>query len=182
MKVFISYSVKDVRLVEFVSRQIQPHAEAVYWSRDRIPGQDAWATIFRWIDDSDCVIAVLTGNVLERGESVHNEVGYAKGKGKLVIPLVGSDVPHDRLGCLHGITYLPLDRERFPEAMDRLKATLAAMAKQKQRQAWAALGLVALAAFGLSSASNDFSDPHDEDGDEDVHEYEEDEDGEDVDE
>jgi hypothetical protein len=158
MKVFISYSVKGLRLVELVSRQIQPHAKAVYWSRDRMPGQDAWATIFRWIDASDCVIAVLTGNVLERGESVHQEVGYAKGKGKVVIPLVGSSVPRDRLGCLHGITYLPLDRERFPEAMDRLKATLGAMAKQKQRQAWATLGLVAFVGLALSS--------HQADGDE----------------
>lgn len=163
MKVFISYSVKDLRLVEFVSRQIEPHAEAVYWSRDRIPGQDAWATIFRWIDDSDCIIAVLTGNVLERGESVHNEIGYAKGKGKLVIPLVGASVPRDRLGCLHGITYLPLDRERFPEATDRLKATLGAMAKQKQRQAWATLGLVALAAIGLSSRPADEDEWEDDD-------------------
>jgi len=163
MKVFVSYSVRDLRLVEFVSRQIKPHAEAVYWSRDRIPGADAWATIFRWIDASDCVIAVLTGNVLERGESVHQEVGYAKGRGKLVIPLVGASVPRDRLGCLHGITYLPLDRERFPEAMDRLKATLGAMAQQKQRQAWAMLGLVALAGLALSSRQADGDEWEDED-------------------
>lgn len=163
MKVFISYSVNDLRLVEFISRQIQPHAEAVYWSRDRIPGHDAWATIFRWIDASDCVIAVLTGNVLERGESVHQEVGYAKGKGKMVIPLVGPGVPRDRLGCLHGITYLPLDRERFPEALDRLKATLLAMAKHKQQKAWATLGLVALAGLALSSRQADGDDWGDED-------------------
>lgn len=163
MKVFISYSVKDLRLVEFVGRQIQPHAETVYWSRDRIPGQDAWARIFRWIDASDCVIAVLTGNVLERGESVHQEVGYAKGKGKLVIPLVGPSVPRDRLGCLHRTTYLPLDRERFLEAMDRLKATLGAMAHQKQRQAWAMLGLVALAGLAVSFRHADGYEWEDED-------------------
>lgn len=163
MKVFISYSVKDLRLVEFVAAQIKAQAEAVYWSRDRVPGQDAWATIFRRIDASDCVIAVLTGNVLERGESVHQEVGYAKGKGKMVIPLVGSSVPRNRLGCLHGITYLPLDRERFPEAMDRLKATLGAMAQQKQRQAWATLGLIAIVGLALSSRQGEGDEWEDED-------------------
>ncbi len=150
MKVFISYSVQDLKLVEFIAEQIKPHAEAVYWSRDRVPGQDAWATIHGWIDASGCVIAVLTDNVVQRGEAVHQEIGYAKGKGKMVIPLVGPDVPRDRLGSLHGITYLPLDSDRFPDAMNRLKETLAGLAKNRQQQAWAVAGLVGLAIWALA--------------------------------
>ena len=88
MKVFISYSVKDLRLVGFIADQIRPHAEPVYWTQNQAPGHDAWRTIFDWIDTADCVIAVITDAVVERGESVNQEIGFAKGKGKLVIPLV----------------------------------------------------------------------------------------------
>lgn len=150
MKVFISYSVKDLRLVGFIADQIRPHAEPVFWTQNQAPGHDAWRTIFDWIDSADCVIAVITDAVVERGESVNQEIGFAKGKGKLVIPLVAPAVPKDRLGCLHGITYLPLDRDRFPEAMDRLKRTLAGLAEQKQRDAWVLLGIAALAVWGMS--------------------------------
>ncbi|MBK9129423.1 MAG: toll/interleukin-1 receptor domain-containing protein [Phycisphaerales bacterium] len=116
----MSYSVKDLRLVGFIADQIRPHAEPVFWTQNRSPGHDAWRTIFDWIDSADYVIAVITDAVVERGESVNQEIGFAKGKGKLVIVGLRPPCP-DRLGCLHGITYLPLDRDRFPEAMDRLK-------------------------------------------------------------
>lgn len=150
MKVFISYSVKDLRLVGFIADQIRPHAEPVYWTQNQAPGQDAWRTIFDWIDTADCVIAVITDAVVERGESVNQEIGFAKGKGKLVIPLVAPAVPKDRLGCLHGITYLPIDRDHFPQTMDRLKLALTAMAAAKQKNAWVTLGIVALILWGLS--------------------------------
>lgn len=150
MRIFLSYSVKDLCLVHFIASQIRPHAEPVFWTQNHVPGRDGWQTIFSWIDAADCVIAVITDSVVERGESVNQEIGYAKGKGKLIIPMVAPNVPKDRLGCLHGITYLPLDRSRFPEAMDRLKATLTGLAEHKQQQAWVTLGLVGLAIWGLS--------------------------------
>lgn len=155
MKVFISYSVHDLRLVAFIADQIRPHAEPVFWTQNQAPGHDAWRTIFDWIETSDCVIVVITDAVVQRGESVNQEIGFAKGKGKLVIPLVAPAVPKDRLGCLHGITHLPLDPERFPEAMERLKTALAGLAKQKQRNAWITAGLVAFGLLALSNAEEE---------------------------
>lgn len=68
-----------------------------------------WDQIFSWIDLSDLVIVLITGNTITRGISVGNEVGHAKAKNKTIIPLVSLDVPTSELGFLSGITYQPID-------------------------------------------------------------------------
>lgn len=42
------------------------------------------------IDDSDCVLAIITSKT---GRAVESELSYAQGKGKLIIPLVEQGVP-----------------------------------------------------------------------------------------
>jgi hypothetical protein len=76
----------------------QPHARTLFWSQDKVPGRDAWGTIYSWIDSADLVVVVLTGKALSRALSVGNEVGYARKAGKRIIPLVGPEVPKGELG------------------------------------------------------------------------------------
>ena len=108
MKIFISYSTTDIKVVELFSNVLSQYGEVKYWAENRVLGEDSWKTIFSWIDSSDVVIALITGNTLTRAMAVGQEIGYAKGK-KKIIPVVESSIPATELGCLSGITYQPID-------------------------------------------------------------------------
>ena len=151
IKVFISYSVDDRGIVQRIAAELQPHAELVFWDQNKLLGEDAWRTIFGWIDAADCVIAVITDKLVGRGESVNQEIGYAKGKGKLIIPVVVSTVEKNRLGCLNGITYIELNHGNLSAAIDALKQKLAALGQTKrEQQGWVLLAVAALVLFAVA--------------------------------
>ena len=120
MKVFISYSTEDGDFVGKIAQAITPHGEVRYWDRSKEPGADAWPTIFRWIDESDTMLVVITDKVVRRGMSVGQEIGHAKARGKFIIPLVEEGVPASSLGCLSGVTYEPIPRANPALALERL--------------------------------------------------------------
>jgi len=112
MKIFISYSVDDVDLVSQVARHLQPQADKIYWWKDsKALGKDVWPQIFGWIEQADLVLAVLTDSAVARAMAIGNEIGHAKAKGKVIIPLVAPNVSSADLGCLCGVTYQRIDRE-----------------------------------------------------------------------
>lgn len=151
LTVFISYSVHDTAVVETVNVHLKPHSRTLFWSQDKVPGQDAWGTIHTWIDSADLVVVVLTGKTLSRALSVGNEVGYARKAGKRIIPLVGHDVPKGELGCLEGITYIRLDADAPQKTMAQLHDALEEFAKEQETgRALALLGLVALGIIAFS--------------------------------
>lgn len=108
MKIFISYSTAELELVRDIANHIKPHAEVYYWAESKIPGQEAWLTIFKWIEQSDFVLVVITDKTVSRAMSVGQEVGHAKAKGKTIIPLVGPFVRTEELGFLSGVIYQPI--------------------------------------------------------------------------
>ena len=57
-KVFISYSTPDLKVVHQLANQIRLHAEVYYWAESNLPGQEAWQSIFGWIDAADLVIVL----------------------------------------------------------------------------------------------------------------------------
>ena len=120
MNVFISYSGADLSSVRQIAEKIKPFAGPKFWDQDQMPGKEAWPTIFSWIDSAKCAIVVITDNVVARGESVNQEIGYARAKGKIIIPLVSNGVPKDRLGCLNGVTYIPFDTAQPQAAIDAI--------------------------------------------------------------
>ncbi|ACB77735.1 toll/interleukin-1 receptor domain-containing protein [Opitutus terrae] len=151
LTVFVSYSVHDTSLVDTINGHLLPHARALFWGQDKVPGQDAWGTIYSWIDSADLVVVVLTGKTLSRALSVGNEVGYARKAGKRIIPLVGPEVPKGELGCLEGITYIRLDAEDPQRSISQLHDALARFAKEQETgRALALLGLVALGIIAFS--------------------------------
>lgn len=111
MKVFISYSTDDIKLVHQIANYIKPHAEVFYWHNSKVPGQESWPSIFQWIDESDIVLAVITDKTVSRAMSVGQEIGHSKAKCKTIIPMVSPDVQNSDLGCLSGITYQPILRD-----------------------------------------------------------------------
>jgi len=168
MKLFISYSGKDTRRVQRIAEKSREQfkAEVHWWEGSNRPGKDAWTQIFQWIDDAELVLVVISGNVLSRGLSVGNEVGFAKAKGKLIIPVIiekhgwiaklvrwlggKAGIGTDDLGCLGGLSHIRID-EKCPDAgMGKLNAELKRIADEQQsaetRQA--ILAVVALIGAG----------------------------------
>jgi len=121
MKIFLSYSTPDEKLVHEIANYIRRHAEVYYWDKSKVPGSEVWPTIFKWIDQSDLVLVVITGNTVSRAMSVGQEVGHAKAKDKTIIPIVSSEVPISELGFLSGIIYQQIDPKNPGPAMQAIE-------------------------------------------------------------
>jgi len=127
MNVFISYSVHDAEFVKEFAEALKPHVESLrYWEESKELGEDAWKSIFSWIDDADLVLAVITDKTINRAMAVGNEIGHARAKSKKVIPLVAPGIDDSQLGCLKGVTYQRIDN-------DDPKPAIEAIAKEVNR-------------------------------------------------
>lgn len=151
MKIFLSYSSKDMELVRSVADHVRAHSEVFFWEESNVPGANAWESIFEWIDSCDLVLVLITGNAVERAMAVGNEVGRAKAKLKTVIPLVSIDVPSTELGCLSGITYQAVDTRDPGPALARI-AELIRAHKQKIERDQGLLFLLGVVALVWMSA------------------------------
>lgn len=149
MKIFLSYSTPDLDIVRKIATYIQKHATVLFWDKDKEPGKESWPTIFQWIDQSDLVLVVITGNTVKRAMAVGNEVGHAKAKSKTIIPLVAPEVPTSELGCLNSITYQPINPNNPGPDLTRINQLVLAhkqKLEQKQQQQLVLL-LLAIVSF-----------------------------------
>ena len=173
MKVFISYSATDTRRMQRIADQLKANNKAIvhWWEDSQRPGQVAWSQIFQWIDAADLVLVVISGNVLRRALAVGNEVGYAKAKNKLIIPLVWEStgmwarmrrkfgakigIGMDDLACIGDLVHIRIN-EKYPEEgwrklHDELERIAAAQQDEEARKAvLALLGIVAVGALVLA--------------------------------
>lgn len=140
MKVFISYSTDDISLVHEIVNYIKPHADVFFWDKSKVPGQEAWPSIFKWIDQSDIVLAVITDRTVSRAMSVGQEVGRAKTFNKTIIPIVSPDVAPSELGFLSGITYQPIERDNPGKALQAIKQVI--LSKKQEIESQQAILLV----------------------------------------
>lgn len=126
MKLFISYSAEDTAFVRTLASQLSPWVSRLYyWDKSQEPGTEAWPAIFRWIDQSDWVLVIITDKTLSRALAVGQEIGHALAKGKRIIPLVAPGIRSDQLGCLSGLTYYKINpNDPLPAARDMAKAIL----------------------------------------------------------
>ena len=130
----ISYSTSDLSIVHELANRIKPFAEVYYWARNNLPGQEAWPTIFNWIDNSDLVITLITDNTVRRAMAVGQELGRAKTKGKTIIPIVSSRVPTSELGFLAGVTYQPIEVTNPQPAIDQVSRIVHAYKIEKEER------------------------------------------------
>ncbi len=143
MNIFISYSGEDTDLVRRIADAIDAVGHEVdWWPDSNVPGKDSWEKIFSWIDEADLVLAFITDNAVSRGISMGNEIGYATASDKTIIPIVKKGVSQDDLGCLIGLTYVPLD-ERNP---DRAIAAILKSIRREKGEQWAQLAKFVLGA------------------------------------
>ncbi len=153
MKIFVSYSTPDLALVYKITEHVRLHGEVFFWDKDKNPGAESWPTIFSWIDQADLVLALITEKTLSRAMSVGQEIGRAKAKEKIIIPLVGPDVRASELGFLSGITYQQIRPDNPSPTLKNIERVILAR-KEKLEQGKALFivgGVIALFALILSS-------------------------------
>jgi hypothetical protein len=125
MKVFISYSTQDLTLVKGLASSLLPYAEVYYWDESKVLGKDSWNQIFDWIDSSDLVVVLITGNTVTRAMAVGQEIGRAKAKDKTIIPIVSHDIPTNELGFLSGLTHQPVNPDNPTPSLQEISRTAA---------------------------------------------------------
>jgi hypothetical protein len=135
MQLFISHSSKDREWVEQVRKRIEASGFRAYLAEYDLSGigSDLSPKIQEEIKASAASVAVLTGNAAGSA-IVREEIGFALGQGKLVVPLVTPEVAQSpaALGMLNGREYIPFDIDEPQEGLIRLTDWVNMFARQKQ--------------------------------------------------
>ncbi len=150
MNIFISYSGQDTDLVKAIADAIDDAGHEVWWWDERnVPGKQSWEEIFSWIDEADLVLAVITDNAISRAMAMGNEIGYAIASDKTIIPIVKHSVRQEDIGCLIGMTYVPLVEHDMESSIDEvLRSIKREKGEQFVKLAKGVLGIVAAIAIG----------------------------------
>lgn len=131
-KVFVSHSTADLGLVYQLKYWLEVNGIETYLAEAHPqPSVSLSAKISAAIDQSNCVIAVLTRDGT-RSQWVNQEIGYAKKAGKIIVPLVEQGVPHT--GFVQGVEYVPFIRENPTDAVGRIVKHLADLKAEREAQ------------------------------------------------
>ena len=137
MQLFISHSNKDREWVELVRKRIEASGFNAYLAEYDIAGigHELTPKIHEAVKASVAVVVVLTENAAN-SPIVREEIGFALGQSKLVIPLVTPAVAQNpaALGMLNGREYIPFDIDEPQDGLVRLTDWVNAFARQKQRE------------------------------------------------
>jgi hypothetical protein len=137
MQLFISHSSRDREWVELVRKRIEASGFAAYLAEFDLAGigHELSPKIQDAITASAAVVVVLTENAAGSA-IVREEIGFALGQGKLVVPLVTPAVAQSpaALGMLNGREYIPFDIEDPQEGMIKLTDWVNLFARQKQEE------------------------------------------------
>ena len=150
--VFFSHSLRDGRLASWIADNARAIGVQVYLcERDPRPGQLLAEKVQERIEACDAVIALLTQNGVG-STYVQQEIGYAFGKQKRIIPLVSSGIQVKSLAMLQGVEWLEFDPEKSGASLGRLLEFLANLksAKERDRAALFAIGGLVLVALASS--------------------------------
>ncbi len=133
LQFFVSHSSTDGAAAEALSRQIEAvGVKAWLYEYDRRPGEYLPAKIINEIQNSAAMVVLLTTDGTE-SYAVHQEIGVAVGKNKLVIPLVETGVSPSALVLLQGLEYIEFDPANPAQALNTLTTHIAFMAAHAER-------------------------------------------------
>lgn len=150
--IFVSHSFKNHDIVEKMAKSLrQPDAELYVAEADRQYGESLPSKIMKAIDACDAVIVIITKEA-NGSASMNQEVGYALGKEKLIIPMVEEGT---KVGVLlQGLEFVEFSLSRLEEALGKIvtyvakKASTKRMNTKKEQNVLLFLG-IALVAISL---------------------------------
>jgi len=145
LKVFISYSTKDLNVVEFARTMLSgPSVEVFVAEYSAAPGTPLSPAIITAIKQCDLFLLLWSDNA-RTSEWVPQEIGIAKGENKQIIPVVLQ--PDLRPpGFISDLKYLDVPKNPAA-AFTWLQQNILSHATEKQKQetlAWLAVGGVLL--------------------------------------
>jgi len=98
-----------------------------------VPGVPISKKIFEQIDNSNCVVVILTRNGI-RSQWVHQEIGYAKRVNRPIIPLVEKGISKEQLASLQGIEYIEYSPYKPMDAIIKLSTFIKSQKLRKEQQ------------------------------------------------
>lgn len=123
-QIFISHSTTDAAWIEQIAALVSALGVRPYlFQNDQQPGRAVADKLQQAICDSDAFMAVVT---VGGGASTYlnQEIGFALGRGKPIIPIVELGVPSDQLAFLRDIEYVPVDFANQAEALTQLAGVI----------------------------------------------------------
>ena len=133
-KVFISHSTRDHGLVIALANLLSKYGVRVLVAEWYLaPGEALLKKVAAQIQNSDCVVALLTRNGM-RPNWGQQEIGYTLKSQKPIIPLVENGVDQKDLGALQGREYIEYDPARPQEALVRTASYVRSLKLKKEEQ------------------------------------------------
>jgi nucleoside 2-deoxyribosyltransferase len=133
-KVFMSHSTRDQRLVIALANVLSKfgiNVSVAEWYLT--PGQRFDKKVFAEIENSDCVVALLTQNGI-RSNWVQQEIGYALKSRKPLIPLVEKGIANRDLAALQGIEYIEYDPYQPQQALLKTSTYVKSLKLKKEER------------------------------------------------
>ncbi|HEY1820174.1 MAG TPA: toll/interleukin-1 receptor domain-containing protein [Trebonia sp.] len=147
MELFLSHASKDAQAVGMVRVQVEALGVQVYLAEhDNQAGDRLSAKVEQAISRCDAMLVLLTASGYD-SRYVQQEIGFAKGRGKLIIPLLDPALTNADLGLLDDIEYILFDSGSPSDGLARLGERVDALARQNKATQEQALMLVAAVAL-----------------------------------
>lgn len=133
MELFLSHATSDAAIISEIRSRLAAVGVGVYTAEHDVrAGHSVHDKIDQAIRRCDVMVVLLTkaGN---DSSYVHQEIGFAKRAGKLIIPVVTPEVARAGLGMLEGIEYIVVDENDPSSALHVLSGRIEQLARQKDR-------------------------------------------------
>lgn len=149
--IFLSHSGADKRWVQWIAENAHNIGINVYmYEHDAQPGMPIATKVQSAIENSQALVVLLTPNS-EYSPYVQQEIGFARAKDKLVIPLVQPGVSKSCLAMLEGVEYITFDPANPEMALSRLLSYLKTLKESRERDQAILIGLGTLFVLALLS-------------------------------
>lgn len=132
--VFIGHSEKDSDMANVIASQFRSYGVTSIIAsqyRPATPSQTLSDKIKSLIRQSHCVLAILTPNGLN-SRFVQQEIGFALGKNKPLIPFVETGIHAEGLALLQGMEYVPIDQDDLESSFSELHNWVYQLKKSKE--------------------------------------------------
>jgi len=134
IRFFLSHSMKDQAVVELLREQIEALGVHLYLAEhDPQPGRPLAEKVIEAIKHCDATVVLLT----EAGAAapfVQQEIGVARGAGKLIIPIVQKGIDGNMLAMLAGVERIEVDFAEPAQALAAVGANLEPLVQSQVAQ------------------------------------------------
>lgn len=154
--IFMSHNGADRPWVEWLAGHAGTIDIAAYmFEHDPQPGMYISEKVKQQIRQSDAVVVFLTFNS-QFSPYVQQEIGFAEGQGKLIIPIVQQGISPGALAMLSGREYIPFDYRCPQAALETFLQSLYQLSASKtQSEANRNIGLLAFGSLILMALLSD---------------------------